>query len=135
AVAPGYAALGIVVASRRNEVATAEVARIHYELAEQLGLDRLQRYIATLPRNDRWQTMARAALRDDLHGVHFELTERVLAGTPEGLSAADRVRHWIDSESDTLERIQGTLEDIWRDETADLARMSVGLRVVRSLLV
>ena len=35
--------------------------------------------ILALPRDDRWQTMARAALRDDLHAVHAQLTAQVLA--------------------------------------------------------
>ena len=40
----------------------------------------VQRILA-LPREDRWQTMARAALRDDLHAVHGQLTAQVLAAT------------------------------------------------------
>jgi glutamate dehydrogenase len=33
-----------------------------------------------------------------------------------------------------LGRASSTLEEIWADETPDLARLSVGLRVVRTLL-
>ena len=134
AVEPAYAALGIVVTAKENGVDADEVARVHFELGESLGLDRLLVRISSLPRDDRWQTMARAALRDDLQGVHHDLTRRVLRDTPQDPSAAERVKHWIDQETDTLERIEGVLEDIWGEETPDLARLSVGMRVVRSLL-
>ena len=45
-------------------------------------MDRLLARIIELPRDDRWQTMARAALRDDLHAVHAQLTADVLSGRP-----------------------------------------------------
>src|SRR5699024_10217355 len=117
-----------------NGVDSADVARIHFELGESLGLDRLLLRISSLPRDDRWQTMARAALRDDLYGVHHDLTRQVLRDTPAERSAGDRVKYWISQETGTLERIESMLDDIWSEETPDLARLSVGMRVVRSLL-
>jgi len=131
---PAYAALGIVVTANENGVDSADVARIHFELGESLGLDRLLLRISSLPRDDRWQTMARAALRDDLYGVHHDLTRQVLRDTPAERSAGDRVKYWISQETGTLERIESMLDDIWSEETPDLARLSVGMRVVRSLL-
>jgi glutamate dehydrogenase len=89
--------------------------------------------IVELPREDRWQTMARAALRDDLHTVHAELTAQVLnwngAATK---SARDVVLGWERSNAVVPESVK-TLRSITGGR-ADLARMSVGLRVVRSLL-
>src|SRR5699024_10134637 len=89
---PAYAALGIVVTANENGVDSADVARIHFELGESLGLDRLLLRISSLPRDDRWQTMARAALRDDLYGVHHDPTRQVLRDTPAERSAGDRVK-------------------------------------------
>ena len=54
---------------------------MHFALGERLGLSALVARILTLPREDRWQSMARAALRDDLHAVHAQLTAQVLAET------------------------------------------------------
>jgi NAD-specific glutamate dehydrogenase len=34
-----------------------EVARLHFALAEKLGLDRVTGRILALPRDDRWRTM------------------------------------------------------------------------------
>jgi glutamate dehydrogenase len=136
---PAYALLGVVeVALRSSEdgghLDPADVARVHFALGERLGLPALMRRIFALPREDRWQTMARAALRDDLYAVHSQLTAQVLDATSGDEPAAARIASWEEADLLTLSRATSTLEEICRDEEADLARMSVGLRVVRGLL-
>ncbi|MEJ7795214.1 MAG: NAD-glutamate dehydrogenase domain-containing protein, partial [Nocardioides sp.] len=136
---PAYALLEVVeIALRTSErgegLDPADVARVHFALGERLGLAALVRRIFALPREDRWQTMARAALRDDLYAVHSQLTAQVLDSTSDDEPAAVRIATWEESDRLTLTRATGTLEEICRDEGADLARLSVGLRVVRGLL-
>jgi glutamate dehydrogenase len=117
---PAYMILGVVETAARDGRDPMEVARVHFEVGERLGLPLLVSRILALPRHDRWQTMARAALRDDLHGVHAQLTAQELAGeTP--------------PEKDTAQAVK-TLQEICSDEDTDLARLSVALRVVRTLL-
>ncbi len=78
---PAYMVLGIVETAKRDDLDALEVARVHFALGERLGLPALVSRILALPRSDRWQTMARASLRDDLHGVHSTLTAQVLSDT------------------------------------------------------
>ncbi|MET0999129.1 MAG: NAD-glutamate dehydrogenase [Marmoricola sp.] len=117
---PAYMLLGVVETAAREERDPLEVARKHFEVGERLGLPLLVSRILALPRDDRWQTMARAALRDDLHAVHAQLTAQELAGNPP-------------PEKDTVQAVR-TLQEICSDEDTDLARLSVALRVVRTLL-
>jgi glutamate dehydrogenase len=131
---PAYMVLGIVQTAARMGVDPLEVARIHFAVGERLGLPLLVARILALPRQDRWQTMARAALRDDLHTVHAQLTGQVLAATDPEADAATRVAAWEAGDGDAVARASATFEEICSDEAADLARMSVALRVVRSLL-
>jgi glutamate dehydrogenase len=131
---PAYMALGIVDIARTESLDPMEVARVHFTLGDRLGLDHLTGRILALPRDDRWRTMARATLRDDLHAVHSQLTSRVLATTSGDKPPEQRIDDWAGSEGAVLERSMSTLEEIWSDDTPDLARLSVGLRVVRSLL-
>ena len=133
-LASAYALLGIVETADRLDLDPAEVARVHFALGERLGLPALVSRIFALPRDDRWQTMARAAVRDDLYGVHQQLTARVLETTSAADSAPARVAEWEDADQELVERSAATLEEICREETAELARLSVGLRVVRGLL-
>ncbi|HEX2177362.1 MAG TPA: NAD-glutamate dehydrogenase, partial [Nocardioidaceae bacterium] len=133
-VPPAYSVLAIVDTAKRDHVDPLEVARVHFAVGERLGIGALARRIQALPRDDRWQTMARAALRDDLHSVHAQITAQVLAHTEDGDDPEQRIKHWSETEGVVLGRASTTLEEIWADETPDLARLSVGLRVVRTLL-
>jgi glutamate dehydrogenase len=131
---PAYSILGIVETARRDEIDPLEVARVHFALGERLGLPALVSRVLALPREDRWQTMARAALRDELHGVHAQLTAQVLAGTSSEEPVPVRIADWEEEDEVVVSRAVATLDEICADEHADLARLSVGLRVVRSLL-
>jgi glutamate dehydrogenase len=117
---PAYMLLGVVETAGGEDRDPMEVARVHFEVGERLGLPLLVSRILALPRQDRWQTMARAALRDDLHAVHAQLTAQELAGNPP-------------RQKDTEQAVK-TLQEICSDEDTDLARLSVALRVVRKLL-
>ena len=79
ALSAAYAALTIVQTARADELQINDVAAVHFALGHRLGLDRLLNRIVELPRDDRWQTMARAALRDDLHTVHSRLVAEAMA--------------------------------------------------------
>jgi glutamate dehydrogenase len=132
---PAYSALHVV----ENAVATGtdllDVAALSLALSERLGLGRLLERIIALPRTDRWGTMARAALRDDLHGLHASLVAQALGCTEPGSDADRRVASWEAQDPTVVSRCCATLQDIL-DSTdgTDLAQLSVGLRVVRSML-
>ena len=117
---PAYMILGMVETAARDDRDPMEVARVHFEVGERLGLPLLVARILALPRTDRWQTMARAALRDDLHAVHSQLTAAELDGNPPPVKEAEQAVR--------------TLQEICSEEDSDLARLSVALRVVRTLL-
>jgi len=128
-----YPGLTIQATAAQSGVDVLKVAELHYTLGQRLGLDRLLGRIIELPREDRWQTMARAALRDDLHTVHAQLTAEVLNWNgAASKSARDVVLAWEKANGAVPESVR-TLRSITSGH-ADLARMSVGLRVVRSLL-
>jgi glutamate dehydrogenase len=129
---PAYMVLGVVQTASRLGADPLEVARVHFAVGERLGLPALVNRILALPRKDRWQTMARAALRDDLHSVHAQLTGLVLAASTPG-DADARVVAWERGDPAAVERASATFAQICADDQADLARMSVAVRVLRAL--
>ncbi len=131
---PAYMIIGMVETAARDEIDPLEVARVHFALGERLDLPTLVARILALPRTDRWETMARASLRDDLHGVHARLTAEVLAATSTDDSAEDRVSTWEAGEEGLVGQAADTLAQILAEESSQLPRLSVALRVVRSLL-
>lgn len=107
------------------------VAGTHFALMETLGLDAVVDAVDVLPRTTRWETMARAALRDDLQALMGLITQAAL-GTSDEQEADTIVAAWrhevkrADAEAALLRQIC--------DGESDLAKMSVALRVVRSLV-
>jgi glutamate dehydrogenase len=131
---PAYPILGVVQVAKQLDMDPVEVARLHFELGERLRLSSLVARIVTLPRDDRWATMARAALRDDLYNVHAQLTGQVISETATDATPEDRVEEWVSRDAGQINRGVATIAEICSEDRTDLARLSVGLRVVRTML-
>ncbi len=122
-------ALTIVEIAQARQAPVMTVAEIAFVLADRLGLDQLHDTIVALPQHDRWETMARAALRDDLLSVHGELTSAVLVDPAR--PALEQVDEWLERTPNLADKV-ATLALVCED--ADIAKVSVGVRLVRSLL-
>ena len=131
-----FSALDIVEVSAATERSVEEVAALHYELGARLHLHWLRDRIAALPRDDRWQAMARAALRDDLFSLHAELTADVLRSAPAdaATTAAAQLDAWLAENEGPAERTLGVLDDIRTSGSYDLTTLPVALREVRDLI-
>jgi glutamate dehydrogenase len=111
------------------------VTALHFLVGGRLHLHWLRDRIATLPREDRWQAMARAALRDDLFSLHAELTADVLRGAGAELADADaRLEAWLEANRPLVERCLDILSDIRTGGTYDLTTLPVALRELRNLI-
>ena len=89
--------------------------------------------ISQLERGDRWQALARGAMRDDLYGALGALTRSVLAVT-DGGSVDERAAAWERANAGQLARTRRTLEEMEGLERVELAPVSVALRALRSLI-
>jgi glutamate dehydrogenase len=130
-----FAALDIVGVAAATGSPIEDVAALHFLVGGRLHLHWLRDRIATLPRENRWQAMARAALRDDLFSLHAEVTADVLRGAggePPGADA--RLDGWIDANRPLVERCLGILSDIRTGGTYDLTTLPVALRELRNLI-
>jgi glutamate dehydrogenase len=124
----------VVEIALRNGLDVEEVARVHFAVAEVLGISRLATLVAALPRDTRWHTLARAAARDDLIAAHAELTADVLASTAADASPDGRIEAWRQANAAALTRAGSVVDDILGADSADLATLSVALREVRALV-
>ena len=130
--AHAHYALGIAATARRLSADPELAGAVFFTLGERLGLDRLVEQIDVLPRQVRWDAMARAALRDELLEAQDDLTAAVLRDAPADADAAALVDAWL-QDNPAVQGRTATLREVCEGEP-DLARMSVGLGVVRSLL-
>jgi glutamate dehydrogenase len=118
----------------RTEQDVRTVAEIYYDLADRLQISELLDRIIELPRGDRWQSMARAAIREDLFAAHAVLTMDLLSHGETGATPEQRFDAWESANSTLVTRARATLDDIRGAEAFDLANLSVAMRVIRTLL-
>ena len=126
-----YAGLDIVEIATASEMTIKEVASAYFALDANLGLGDLRASIESLPRDDRWQTLARGALRDDLFAAHAALTRAVI-GAAEG-DAPKRYNAWEQAHASAVQRVTELLADMAAGGRADLATLSVALRQLRAI--
>ena len=107
------------------------VAGVYFSVMERLSLDSLYHAVDALPRTGRWDTMARAAQRDDLLGLLDKLTVAVLDGGGGG-DADERVQRWMTRTPQAQAKARFVAE-VSAGETS-LAQVAVGLRQARTLV-
>ncbi|MBT1003013.1 NAD-glutamate dehydrogenase [Paenarthrobacter sp. DKR-5] len=134
-----FAMLDIARISEQTGAPVAEVAGVYYTLYDRFGVDGLLERITALPRMDRWQALARAALRDDLYSTVADMTVAVLqvsaAGSMDASTPAEeRVAAWEHSNAEQLERARRMFAEVNQLERDDMASLSVALRLLRSIV-
>jgi glutamate dehydrogenase len=129
-----FSAVDIVDISEAADQPVETAAEVYFALGDRLRLHWLRGHVEALPRENRWQTLARAALRDDLYGQQAELTAEILGSTPEDLPAERRIEAWVDANRESVERTLQVLTDINASGSFGLATLSVALREIRNLI-
>jgi len=139
AMVPSYSAFDIVQSAALSGHSVEETAAVYFALADRLQLGRLRDLIVALPREDRWASMARSSLRDDLYGAHAALTRDALAVGGQGQAspvsdAMERVDAWEKRNEAAVSRAAATLGDIWQSERFTFTTLAVAVRVIRTLV-
>ncbi len=129
----GFGVLDILETAAATDRDVAEVASVYFILSERFRVDDLLSRISALPRNDRWQTLARMALRYDLYAALAALTAEVLVSTPATESPQNRVDEWEQVNAASITRARKAMSE-GDDTRADLAALSVLLRQIRTLV-
>ncbi len=121
-----------VANATRHEPST--VMSTYFRLGARLDLNWLRDRILELPRANRWQALARAALRDDLYSLHRSLTHEVLeAGGPRA-DPDGAIDRWSHRNGAAVERCLGMIADIKGSRMYDTTTLPVALREIRNLI-
>ena len=133
-MAPLLSALDAVEIALSTGRSVDAVAAVHFQLGARHQLHWLRDRIVALPRDDRWQALARSALRDDLNAIHRALTFQVLQASSPGLRVDVAIDAWVKHNPAAVRRSQRMLADIEASRTFDLTTLPVALREVRNLI-
>jgi glutamate dehydrogenase len=128
-----YQLLDIVEVAIGNGGSPEQIAELHFALSERFSVDEMLNKITELPRDDRWSTLARAAMRHDVYTVLSAITSAVLRSTPADASTDDRIAMWERANAERVERTKSTVQEALARDRVDLATLSVALRVMRAL--
>jgi glutamate dehydrogenase len=129
----GFGLLDVLEVGASVDRPLAEVARVYFVMSERFHIDQLLSLISRLPRDDRWQTLARMALRYDLYAALAALTGEVLSSTPDVNAPDDRVSEWERKNAASIARASNAMGDV-SQTPAELAALSVLLRQIRTLV-
>ncbi len=118
-----FSALDVVLIAEQASGSLEEMTAAYFTLGGRLQLDWLRDRILELPREDRWQALARAALRDDLYALHRRVTAAALEC---GLDA------WL-AETPGIERYLRMLAEIRANADYGVTALSVAVREASEL--
>jgi glutamate dehydrogenase len=110
-----------------------EVAQLYYALSEHLGINPALTAVSGLERGDRWHSLARLALRDDLYGSLRAVTLDALREAPPGTPVDEAIAQWERANASRLLRARPALDQILTGQRLDLATLSVASRQLRGL--
>ncbi len=128
-----FGLLDIVETAQATRRDVGEVASVYFVLSDRFRVDALLSKISLLPREDRWQTLARMALRYDLYAALAALTAEVLGSTPDDVPPVERVQEWEQANATSIHRAHRAMGE-FDESRADLSALSVLLRQIRTLV-
>ncbi|HET7415293.1 MAG TPA: NAD-glutamate dehydrogenase [Arthrobacter sp.] len=134
-----YALLDIARISKDIDEPVEQIAKVYYTLYDRFGVDKLLNRITNLPRRDRWEALARAALREDLYSTVAEMTIAIMntTGRDESTDRSNpeaRIERWEEINAEHLDRARNMFNEVNRLDKDDIASLSVALRLLRSIV-
>ncbi len=128
-----YSLLDIIDIADIVEREPDEVADTYFALMDYLNTDALLTAVSGLPRDDRWHSLARLAIRDDLYGSLRSLCFDVLAVGEPNERGEEKIEEWELINGSRVQRARRTLNEIHQSDERDLATLSVAARQIRSM--
>jgi glutamate dehydrogenase len=127
-------ALDITELAQTHHVEVDHVAALYCVVGDRLRFDWLADRVFELARHDRWEALARSALREDVAGEHRRVVDAVLRATDPGFDAETAFNVWEGHNHEPVTRVISLLDDIAGHGVFDLATLSVALRELRALV-
>ncbi len=111
-----------------------DIARAHYQLGSQLGIDWLRESGARLVvEGDRWRKAAATGLIDDLYALQADLTAKLIASAKAASIGDDQIEAWLRSRGSAVDRLLAVVADLRSAAKIDLPMLSVAAADLRTL--
>ncbi|MBK7722833.1 MAG: NAD-glutamate dehydrogenase [Austwickia sp.] len=129
-----FAILDIIELAQESGADTESVAPLYFGISDEFGINRLLSQVSLLPREDRWDALARAAMRDDVYDVLESLVRVVMTTTDRDADADRRIGAWVAENPSAAQRARQARAGLEAVDRPTLAALSVALRSLRSIV-
>ncbi len=133
-----YGLLDISAIAEELQEQPEAVAEVYFAVFERISAIPLLEHITMLPRATHWESLARAALRDDMYLVLADMTKAVVRHTSRSTAAAadpvERITDWERGNIEQLSRIQETIQEAIKPGPVDIAALSVAVKLLRAMV-
>ncbi|MGR2681147.1 NAD-glutamate dehydrogenase [Chromobacterium haemolyticum] len=124
--------MDIIEISEGSKLPLELLAKNYYQLGHAMQLDWLRDAITSLPRDNRWQSLARSALRDDLYRVHRNLVGQALQ---DAAGVETFAQQWMEKRHQQVEVCAQMFAELQSFSVLDLAMLSAGMRELSNHLL
>ncbi|MGW2663778.1 NAD-glutamate dehydrogenase domain-containing protein [Nocardia tengchongensis] len=128
-----YCLLDIIEASDVAQLDPFEFAVVYFALSDHLQIDKLLVAVSSLSRKQRWNALARLALRDELYRSLRTITQDVCRSTLAFEHCGEKIAQWEGMNAARLSRSRATLRQIDEEDAYTLATLSVASREIRTM--
>ena len=133
-----FGLLDISLVSEHVKEPITTIADLYWAVLQRIGAVGLLLRITDLPRQSRWEALARAALRDDVYSAVADMTVYVIQSTQggdfAGAESQERIVAWERGHQEQLARIKDTFAEVTSPGQVDIASISVALKLLRTLV-
>lgn len=122
----------IVRLASRRKMKVLDIGKLYFAVGAKFKLGRMRAATDKLETQNHWQSLASAALIEELYDHQLALTAQVLDIT--GETEPDKaLPKWMEEQEAALERTDQLLSELWAGEINDLSMVAVASRSLRSL--
>ena len=127
-----YSACDIVRLANRRRLAVGDVARIYFAIGTHFRLGRLRAAAEQMAVGGHWQTLAVAALTEEIYGHQLALAHLVI-GSGALRNPETAVSGWLKNNRARVEPTEQLLTELWGTEINDLSMIAVASRSLSTM--
>ncbi|TYL48586.1 NAD-glutamate dehydrogenase [Marinomonas sp. IMCC 4694] len=126
--------LDIIRVAANTETEVLDVAQTYFALEMDLELHWLRHKVGDLTADDMWQRRAKAGLGDEIDNSLRTLTQEVIQSSSDIKKREQRLTHWRESNTDSINHYHATFGEIKTESELTLAMVTVAIRELRNLI-
>ena len=127
-----FSGCDIVRLANRRKLKVTDVARVYFATGSRFRLGRMRAAASRLDAHSHWDSLAAAALVEELYSHQLAITSQVL-DCGAGLRSEKAIDAWIQAHRAAVDRAEQILAELWSTDISDISMIAVASRQLRTL--